>query len=52
MATSGPSSASDETVVFRRQKRKFTFQKQLEKSLSGTKLAGTTTTGLLLQKLL
>jgi len=39
---SGPSSPSDETVVFRRKKGKFTFQKQSEFDnifLSGTKLA-------------
>ena len=34
-----PSSACDESVVYRRKNGKFTSQKQLEKSSSGTKLA-------------
>ena len=34
-----PSSASDGTVGFRREKTKIAFPKQTEKSLSGTKLA-------------
>jgi len=34
-----PFSVSDGTVVFRRKKGKFTFQKLSEKSLSGAKLA-------------